>query len=786
MITFNMTLILLALASILYASLLAALVGRYLRRRGLRHWADVLLLAYVLLSFLWTLGQLVLQLEPLLDYSGLLPRDLLAGLLWYALIPLALLFLGVTCQFLTRRFVRRGPKMRSGLGWSWWLLGLVWLALVVLLSEDWSALLAAPGESLEFTLNLVEGWWGVQRVWLAFLVLVVGWACAMVAAMVLTIRAYRHTQQPLHRSQIAYWGLTTSLTLVGGLLFLIGRGGWGSLLHLLGSASGTYLLLTHRLPHMRRLLRRMLGYLVITLLMTSFYAAAFLLGYYALQAVPGYPPAVVAASLTLLLVAIVHPLLDWVRAVVAGTASRGGRDASRIVAEYSILIGNLLELEDLAVVALGLVREALEIRSGTLFVMEQKGASHTRGTDQNGRGSTVPRDGIVYHLRGVAGVGKDQPGLRLSSESPLAEYLSHEQRPLTQQDLDLQRRFRAIPAQERQWLSDQDMDVYVPICTEGEWIGLLALGPKMSGEPYFDDDLDLLLALSNQTAVALQNVRLFDELNARNAECERTNRELAAANQVLVRLDRDKTSLLRAISHEVFRPQDAIVGYVDLLRELSRTGSLTAERGEELVQGIASAVQRLKEIAANLSEVTRVESETINLQLGPVSIASTVQAAADHWVQALQERKLTFSTLGLEDLPRIKADSGRLQQVFVELIHNAIRFTPDGGQLRVRGSRRDDEPSGSGEWVELVMTDTGLGIAAGNLERVFDPFYRSGNVILHDAGRTEFGTAGPGLGLYVVREIVKAHGGRVWATSSGYDVETCPGTEIHILLPLAR
>jgi signal transduction histidine kinase len=785
MTTVDMTLILLALASILYASLLAALAGRALRGRGLRQWAGVLLLAYILLSFLWTLGQLVLQLDPFLNHSRLLPGDVLAGLLLYALIPLAFLFLGVTRRFLTRRFVTRKPEMRRASGWSWLLLGVVWLALVVLLSEDWSALLAGPGERLELTLNLVEGW-GIQRVWLALLLLVVGWACAMAAAMVLTIRTYRQTRQPLHRSRIAYWGLTTSLTLAGGLLFLTGRGGWGSLLHLLGSASGTYLLLTHRLPHVRRLVRRMLGYLVISLLMTSLYAAAFLLGYYALQAVPGYPPAVVAVSLTLLLLAIVHPLLDWVRAVVAGTASRGGHDAKRILAEYSILIGNLLELEDLAVVALGLVREALEIRSGTLFVVEQESTRQPRSADENGRESTAPQDGIACYLRGVAGVGQDQPGFRLSSESPLAEYLSHEQRPVTQEDLDLQRRFRAIPAQERQWLSDQDMEVCVPICAESEWLGLLVLGPKMSGEPYYDVDLDLLLTLGNQTAVALQNVRQFGELRAQNAEGERVNQELVADNQVLIRLDRDKTSLLGVISHEVLRAQDAIVGYVDLLRALIRTGSLTAERGEELMQGITSAVQRLREIGFKLSEVTRLESETISLQLGPVSIASTVQSAADHWVQALQERRLTFSTLGLEDLPKIKADRGRLQQVFVELIHNALRFTPDGGQLQIRGSLRDDGPSVSGERVELVITDSGLGIAPGNLERVFDPFYRSGNVILHDAGRTEFGTAGAGLGLSLVREIVTAHGGRVWATSPGYDVETCPGTEIHILLPVAQ
>jgi signal transduction histidine kinase len=785
MTTVDMTLILLALASILYASLLAALAGRALRRRNLRQWAGVQLIAYILLSFLWTLGQLVLHLDPFLNHSDLLPGDLLARILLYTPIPLALLFLGVTRRFLTRRFVLRTPDVRRGVEWGWWLLGLAWLAAVVLLNEDWAALLAGRGESLELTLSFVEGW-GIQRAWLAFVLVAVAWACAMAAAMVLTIRTYRHTRQPLHRNRIAYWGLTIALTLAGGLLVLVERGGWGSLLHLLGSISAVYLLLTHRLPDIPRMLRGMLGYLVITLLMASCYAAAFLLGYYALQAVPGYPPAVVAVGLTLLLVAIVHPLLDWVRAIVAGTVSRGGRDPSRILAEFSTLISNLLDLEDLAVVALGLVREALEIRNGTLFIVEQEGARHTHDTAQNGTGNTRPQVGSAFRLRGVAGVGQDQPALHLSSESPLSDCLSQEQRPLTQHDLDLQRRFRAMPIQERQWLSDQDMDVYVPICAEGEWIGLLALGHKMSGEPYFDDDLDLLLTLANQIAVALQNARLFDELKARNAEYERIHHELSAANQILARLDKDKTSLLRAVSQEILKPPATIESYVDLLGELIRTRSLKPERGEELVQGITSAVQRLKETAANLSEVLRLEAQTVSLQLVPVSIASTVLAAADHWSQALKERKLAFSTLGLEDLPRIMADGRQLQQVFIELIHNAIRFTPDGGQIQVRGSLRDDDRSGGGERVELVVTDTGLGIAPGNLERVFDPFYRVGKVVLHDAGRTEFGTAGPGLGLHLVRNIVQAHGGRTWATSPGYNVESCPGTEIHILLPVVN
>lgn len=783
MTTNNITLLLMASASILYALLFASIAGRMLRRRSLRNWAGIQILGYILLSFLWTLGQLALQLKPLLG-PGLLPEGLLVRLLLYAVIPLALLFLSLTRRFLTRRFVQRGPIVRRGLGWGGWLLGLVWLAVVVLLSEDWTALPGRPWDSLEWTLSAVDGL-GVSRPWLAFILVVLGWGCVMAAATVLTIQIYRRTRQEVHRSRITYWGLAILLTLAGGVLFLAGFGGWGTVLHLLGSVSAVYLLLTHRLPDVRRTARSALSYMVVTLLMTFLYAGIFLGGYYALREVPDYPPLLVAVGLALLLVAVVHPLLDWVRIVMAGTASRNGRDPNLIVGEYSTLLSNLLDREDLAFVALGLVREALEIRNGTLFLVEWEHNGH-RSPDaaQSETVGSQSHAGDSVQLRGVTGSGPDQSPFRLPAESPLVQYMVRRQRPLTQYALDLRRRFQTMPLREREWLSNLDMDVYVPICSDGEWIGLMGLGSKMSGEPYFDDDLKLLRTLANQTAVALQNARLFDELKAHHAEYERSNRELTAANQALMRLDRDKTDLLRIVADQVRKPPAAIAGYVDLLHELIRTGSLTPERGEEMTQGISSSVQRLEEIAETLSKVSRQEAETISLQVGPVTVESMILEAAAHWSRALKDRKLAFSALGLQDLPPIVADGGRLHQAFVELIQNAIKFTPDGGQIQVRGSLRDgDAPEGT-QQIELVVADTGLGIGRDDLERVFDRFYRAGNVTLHGAGRTEFGAAGPGLGLGLVRKIVEAHGGRIWAASPGYDAKNCPGTEIHVVLPV--
>ncbi len=182
-------------------------------------------------------------------------------------------------------------------------------------------------------------------------------------------------------------------------------------------------------------------------------------------------------------------------------------------------------------------------------------------------------------------------------------------------------------------------------------------------------------------------------------------------------------------------------------------------------------------------DVAQIDTATLELTLFPESVASILQDAVGTWATALEERNLTLTTEGLGDLPSIFVDFGRLKQVFSHLIQNAIKYTPDGGHIRITGQMM--------EWtlpqdqtIEIVIADTGIGIAHEDLERIFEKFYRVGDVLLHSTGKTKFKGAGPGLGLTIARGIVKAHGGRIWATSPGYDEETCPGGEFHIVLPV--
>jgi signal transduction histidine kinase len=796
MITANLTLILLATSGILYALLFASVASRLLKghraaRSVVAQHAAPLLLAAVLLSFLWTLGKLALSLRQ----PDLLTGDLLLRLLHYALLPLALLFLTLTWQYLHPRSLGLS-RIRGRLPWTWWALGLAWLAIVVALYEDLPAGLAQLLGGTAAALPVLSYRFAQGGQWLAFAGLVLGWAGFLVAAAILTLQAYRRSPRREQRQRIRYWGLALACTFAGGLLFLAAGRGWGNLLHLMGSSGVAYLVLAQRLPRaaagkalrgVNRLTRGTLSYLVVFLLMVTLIAAAFLLGYYALLAVPGYPPWAVAFALALLLAAVVHPLLDRLHALLAGPPPPTRVGPDRALAEYATLVGNILDLDDLAIVALGLCQEIMDVRRGALYVVEgEQGGEHVHlravaSTDQE----ADPAPGPAGDLHGPQRLRRPA----LSSTSPLVEYLQREQRPLTQIDLDLQPRFHSLPPDEQHWLRELGMEVYVPIRADRRWLGLLVLGPPRSGEPYGEDDLNLLGKLAVQTAVALQNTRQFEALKARNARSQRRIEELAAERQALARLDAGRSEMMRITAREMRQPLSGIEGYIDLLREFLRLGRLRPEQAEEMMQGIGSAVWRLAEMSQALQEAARVETALDTgavsaLEIQALPLERVVEAAAAQWAGALKQRSLTFSMQGLAGLPSIMGDGRQLQRAFAELLHNAIRATPDGGQIRVRGHLRDGEQPVEDQSVEIVVADTGLGIARADLVRVFDPFYRRGEVILHSGGRCRFKAAGPGLGLTQVRCIVEAHGGRIWADSPGYDEANYPGTEVHVVLPV--
>jgi signal transduction histidine kinase len=728
--------------------LLVAIV--VLLRRDLQERAARTLILYAAVSFLFALLLVFWR----ADQTSLLPADLLTRVPTYGT-----LFLGWLFLHLTRSFLR---LERIGLGW--WALGAAWLGAAALLDGDFV--------TLPETLRIGEAV-SVQRQDALFTVLLLGWLSFTIGAILLTLRVFQTTQQPLHQNRIKYWPLAWGFTALGGGSILFDRIAAGLGFSVVGAFIAAYAVLTHRLPDMRQVMRRVISYLAVALISAAVYVGGFLAAQYLMyRTLPYYGTWLAGAIMALVLAVLFRPLLHLVQRSVNRLIAGADYDPRRALREYSLSISNILDLEQLAAVAVGVISEAMGIKRGALFLV---------GREQEEPG---PQND-PFLLREVKGAGQGVPRLgHLSADSPVAQCLRREHRPLTQYDIDLLPRFRQTPAEERSWWSALNMDVYVPIYAKGRWIGLFALGPKTSGDRYFDDDLALLSTLADQTAVALENARLFDDLKVRNVEIEQLNRELAAANQSLARLDEAKSDFINVASHELRTPLTQVRGYTEILAEMSSDGSITPEMAAQMTQGISKATRRLQEIINTMFDISQIDTEMLALNPSKIGAAALIGAVGESWATALEEREQTLTVQGLAGLPPIVGDGKRLHQVFSHLVQNAIKYTPNGGRIEITGRLLGEGMLPQDQTIEIVVADTGIGIATEDLERIFEKFYRVGDVLLHSTGRTKFKGAGPGLGLTIARGIVEAHGGRIWAESLGHDEESCPGSRFHVVLPV--
>ncbi|MCB0209971.1 MAG: hypothetical protein KDJ52_11600 [Anaerolineae bacterium] len=296
----------------------------------------------------------------------------------------------------------------------------------------------------------------------------------------------------------------------------------------------------------------------------------------------------------------------------------------------------------------------------------------------------------------------------------------------------------------------------------------------------------MLRTLADQTAVALENARLFDDLKYRNEKIEQLNYELSVANEKLARLDEAKSDFIGVASHELRTPMTQIRGYSDMLSDMLESNSLSPETAAMMIRGMSKGVNRLEEIVNKMFEISKIDTETLDLSVEQVALKDVIDSVIKHFNDALQERKQTLATENLADLPEIIADDDRLKQVFMHLIQNAIKYTPDGGHISITGHYLNDAAQQPDDgFVEIIIRDTGIGIAAAELEQIFEKFYRVGDARHHSTGQTKFKGAGPGLGLTIARGIVTAHGGRIWGESRGYDEEGLPGSSFYVVLPVS-
>jgi signal transduction histidine kinase len=191
------------------------------------------------------------------------------------------------------------------------------------------------------------------------------------------------------------------------------------------------------------------------------------------------------------------------------------------------------------------------------------------------------------------------------------------------------------------------------------------------------------------------------------------------------------------------------------------------------------------EIIDNMFDVAAIDTRTLQLHIETVSLSFILRNVLETLSAALAERKIDLSVENLRDLPPMQADSDGLHKVFTHLVTNAVKYTPNGGKITISAQVLPPGEHGFSEGgIEIVISDTGIGIDPDNLTLVFQKFYQTGQLSRYTPGNTRFKGSGPGLGLAIAKGIVEAHRGKIWAESPGLDEEKCPGSQFHVVLPL--
>ncbi len=739
--TLNPATIISLAAFCLYVTLLTIAILRH----GVRERTTAFLEVYLLAAAVWSLANILIHVGDTDIWRAFIYQKIVA----YGTIGLPLIFCGFTIAFLRK-------ESRAFL---WWSLGWVLVAAVVVIDLDvfnWGdTLWLAQGQS-------------VARQDVGYYLAVVCWTLFSGLSLLIAADQFRRTARPLHRNRLRYLILAIVLTVVGDGLYFgqlnpydqVGLG-----LKALSITLASYAVLSYHLADVKTVVRKIISYSIITFITVLFYLSGIFVAEYIFQSGPSHYTTILGIGVVALVLAVVYQPMREFTLHLTNRFLFGQRvDYEQILRDYSQSISNILDLERLAEVAVGIIGEALRVQRGMLLLV--------RENDEGVR------------LQPIEGMGTIVPPPTTSTwDSPVMFHLQDVGRPLTQFEIDLQPQFNSLAAAEREWLQSLDMDVYVPIFAQGSLIGILALGSKTSGDSYSNQELDLLNTLADQTAVALENARLFDDLKRLNAEITHLNQHLDATNQKLERLDKTKSDFINIASHELKTPLTLIHGYANLLVDMGDEELNNQKQLKEIVQGIAKGTSRLQQIIDAMLDVSMIDADVLALHLTTMPLARPLRTAISRLQPAIKERQQIVTIAGVDDMPEIEADEQRLFQAFFNVIGNSMKYTPDGGRIDITA-----QLVGNGfleeRFVEVVIADTGIGINPEDKEHIFDKFYRVGDPSLHSTSDTKFKGGGPGLGLPIARGIIEAHGGKIWVESECQDEERCPGSEFHIVLPV--
>lgn len=398
----------------------------------------------------------------------------------------------------------------------------------------------------------------------------------------------------------------------------------------------------------------------------------------------------------------------------------------------------ILDIEKVGTSILETLKDSLRLESGVILIQDE--------------------DGKTYEIMDSFGVQNKYE--RFPKEGLFIRYFLETDKILNLEDAQQK---ESLPVAIRNTLDSWGAIICMPLFIHRELIGLLALGRKKSDQEFSQEEMDCFPTVSGQVAIALSNARLYHILMRSQADFAQQAKMAAIG------------TLSAGISHEIKNPLQVVRGIVEMLRFNKKSGlykDYTKEQYDELISDalvrILDAVNRATGVIDRLSSFAKKPKE-IKTEL--FSVEEAMDNSLGMVTYEFEQNQITVEKTYAPNLPQVMADRHAIEEVFFNLLINARHAIVEKGVVATQVRQRGNE-------IEAMIHDTGCGIPKENLEKIFDPFFTT-----KDTSRNPDDNAikGSGLGLFLVREIIKRYGGRITLES-----EVGKGTTFHIFLPTSQ
>jgi len=295
--------------------------------------------------------------------------------------------------------------------------------------------------------------------------------------------------------------------------------------------------------------------------------------------------------------------------------------------------------------------------------------------------------------------------------------------------------------------------VITPILQQDTAFGLVIMGNESPYNKVTEGDLELVSIFASQIGITMQNSTLYEQLwksqqDLQNRVKKRT-KELAEANEELERLNKVKSDFVSSVTHELRTPLTSIKGFTSILID-GRLGKVPSEQLERLKK-IRKHSSNLARLINNLLDISRIESGRVEMQKEEIPVKNILENVMEIIQSQIKNKNIHFSRSFNPENLKLWVDYNQLERVFINLLGNAVKFTPKEGKIVIKAHLTNNS-------VKVSILNTGPTISEKDLPHIFEEFYRGDN-------EPEQKEMGSGLGLSLVKKVIEAHNGEIWAES---------------------